>query len=55
MTPLDLWLYGTLAATGDQAGERVRLEWTDDARRRWGVGSKVLSHLLAVDTTEGTV
>ncbi len=46
---LDVWLYGTLTArlTTD-ARRRLRWEWTDDAERRWGLGSRVVSNLLPI-------
>mgnify|MGYP005812306649 CR=1 FL=1 len=47
---LDAWLYGTRIATfspGARDGA-VQLTWTDAARDRWGIGSRVLSHLLPI-------
>ncbi len=47
---LDAWLYGTRIATfspGTRDGA-IHLTWTDAARDRWGIGSRVLSHLLPV-------
>jgi serine/threonine-protein kinase HipA len=47
--PLALWIYGTHIATlsGDESG-RLALAWTDAAYDRWGVRSRVVSHLLPV-------
>lgn len=47
---LDAWLYGTRIATfspGTRDGA-IHLTWTDAARDRWGIGSRVLSHLLPI-------
>lgn len=47
---LDAWLYGTRIATfspGTRDGE-IGITWTDAARDRWGIGSRVLSHLLPI-------
>lgn len=54
---LDAWLYGTHVARLHRAGDRtapgVDLRWTSDALDRWGVGARVLSHLLpTTDATE---
>jgi serine/threonine-protein kinase HipA len=54
---LDAWLYGTLVAHLHRAGDRtapgVDLRWTPEAHQRWGVGARVLSHLLpTTDTSE---
>ncbi|MCL2454654.1 MAG: HipA N-terminal domain-containing protein [Micrococcales bacterium] len=44
---LDAWLYGTHVARLVRVDDRrIAVEWTDDATRRWGVGSRVVSHLL---------
>lgn len=50
---LDLWLYGTRAAHLRSSRRGVELDWTQEALSRWGVGSRVLSHLLPVGTEEG--
>ncbi|WP_051274423.1 type II toxin-antitoxin system HipA family toxin [Cellulomonas sp. URHD0024] len=50
---LDVWLYGTLAATVRPERSGIALRWSDEALRRWGNGSRVLSHLLPVGTPEG--
>lgn len=51
MSPaLDAWLYGTRIATfspGARDGA-IHLAWTEEARDRWGIGSRVLSHLLPI-------
>lgn len=47
---LDAWLYGTRVGTltpGPRPGS-VELSWTARARERWGIGSRVVSHLLPV-------
>ncbi|MBD8077853.1 HipA domain-containing protein [Cellulosimicrobium arenosum] len=51
MTPdLDAWLYGTRVADlrrlPDRATPHVELRWASAALARWGVGTRVLSHLL---------
>lgn len=48
---LDLWLYGTRAATVTSRDDRLHLTWSDAAVERWGVGSRVASHLLPLATT----
>lgn len=49
---LAVWLYGTPIATVRAAGGtlpgRVRWTWADPASRRWGVGSRVVSHLMPI-------
>jgi len=47
---LDVWLYGTRAAT---VRSGMTLTWTEEAVRRWGNGSRVVSHLLPVGSPEG--
>ena len=43
-TPLAVWLYESqLARLSETSHGRLRLEWTDEARDRWGVGSRVMS------------
>jgi len=54
MTELDAWLYGSRVARFrardlGRATPRVELEWDAGAPRRWGHGSRVLSHLLPID------
>ena len=51
---LDIWLYGTAAATVTGRADRLDLSWHDAAVERWGTGSRVASHLLPLDTTDGT-
>ncbi|WP_456786845.1 HipA domain-containing protein [Cellulomonas sp. P5_C5] len=51
---LDVWLYGTRAATVTSRDDRLHLTWSDAAVERWGTGSRVASHLLPLDTTDGT-
>lgn len=55
-TELDVWLYGTHAATVRPAarGSGIEIAWTDEALDRWGVGSRVLSQLLPLGTTPGS-
>ncbi|MCB2178047.1 MAG: HipA domain-containing protein [Actinomycetales bacterium] len=53
---LDAWLYGTPIATfspGTRDGA-IHLTWTDEARDRWGIGSRVLSHLLPIPARTST-
>lgn len=47
---LDVWLYGTRAAT---VRSGMTLTWSEEAVRRWGNGSRVVSHLLPVGSPEG--
>ena len=47
--PLDVWLYGTRAATITDHGREIRLRWSQDAYERWGQGGRVVSHLLPID------
>jgi serine/threonine-protein kinase HipA len=47
--PLDVWLYGTRAATISDQGQEIRLHWSQDAYERWGQGGRVVSHLLPID------
>jgi serine/threonine-protein kinase HipA len=48
---LAVWLYGThVAGLTEGAGGRLQLTWTDGALDRWGIGSRVMSHLLPVMT-----
>ncbi|MGI8949692.1 MAG: type II toxin-antitoxin system HipA family toxin [Ornithinimicrobium sp.] len=55
MSPSELavWLYGTRIATLRSSSTplpgRVRWTWAEAAHRRWGLGSRVVSHLLPVD------
>lgn len=54
MTTLDLWLHGTRAAVVEPSGRAgIALTWSDEARARWGRGSRVLSHLLPLGLPEG--
>ena len=53
-TALDVWLYGTRAGTVTSGDGRLDLAWSDDAVARWGVGSRVASHLLPLATAEGS-
>ena len=56
-TELDVWLYGTRAATVRPAARSrsgIEVAWSDDALGRWGVGSRVLSQLLPLGTTAGS-
>ena len=44
MTVLDAWLYGVHVAVVRSAGAgRVTVEYTEQVRERWGVGSSVVS------------
>lgn len=55
MTELDLWLHGTRTARlASSTRGGVELDWTDEALSRWGIGSRVLSHLLPAGTPEGS-
>ena len=40
--PLDVWLYGTRAATITDHGREIRLRWSQDAYERWGQGGRVV-------------
>jgi serine/threonine-protein kinase HipA len=46
--PLSVWLYGTHVADLYRNGRRLRLQFTDDARQRFGLGSPVLSCSLPI-------
>ncbi len=47
--PLEVWLYGTRIATiAEDLRGRLNLTWTDDARDRFGEGSRVLSAKLPI-------
>ena len=50
---LDVWIYGTRAATVRPQRSGMALTWSDEAVRRWGNGSRVVSHLLPIGTLEG--
>ncbi|WP_028046575.1 type II toxin-antitoxin system HipA family toxin [Cellulomonas sp. URHE0023] len=50
---LDVWLYGTRAATVHPQRSGMSLTWSEEAVRRWGTGSRVVSHLLPIGTAEG--
>lgn len=48
---LDIWLYGLRVAHIETATDgRIRLDWTSDARDRWGEGTRVLSAKLPIGT-----
>ncbi|MGC5166419.1 HipA domain-containing protein [Luteimicrobium sp. DT211] len=56
-TELDVWLYGTRAATVRPAARGrsgIDVAWADAALGRWGVGSRVLSQLLPLGTPAGS-
>jgi serine/threonine-protein kinase HipA len=46
--PLAIWLYGTLLARLEPAGDLVRMTWTKDPAERWGLEARVMSELLPV-------
>ncbi|MCA0438201.1 MAG: HipA domain-containing protein [Actinobacteria bacterium] len=54
---LDLFLYGVRVAIVTRAASprvmgRLHWEWTGDAVRRWGIGSRVVSHSLPIGTSD---
>jgi serine/threonine-protein kinase HipA len=46
------WLDGTATASIERHGETVRLAYTDEAIKRWGLGEPVLSCSLLTSTTK---
>jgi serine/threonine-protein kinase HipA len=51
--PLDVWLYDTLVGRLSEPGRnRLRLDFTEEAEIRFGLGSAVLSAALPIDTTK---
>ena len=54
MSALDVWLYGTLTATVRRDRSGLVLTWSDEAVRRWGTGSRVVSQLLPLATPDGS-
>ena len=51
--PLDVWFYDTLVGRLSEPGRnRLRLDFTEEAEIRFGLGSAVLSAALPIDTTK---
>jgi len=51
MTGLDAWLYGThVAVVRRTTAGRLIMEFTDEARHRWGIGAAVISTQLPLTT-----
>lgn len=46
--PLAAWLYGTRVAELEPHGARVRMTWTSQPARRWGLRARAVSELLPV-------
>lgn len=51
---LSVWLYGTRVADLAENGDKLRWSWTSEALSRWGLNSRVVSHLLPITRADAS-